>query len=183
MKRKWMSSNRLSVEYEEGIKEFCEFALGYAFKTGTEYVHCLCSGCFNNKKVTVKNLHKHLLLKGIDPRYRVWYMHGEVQNVEPQCVENLPENNNDLDEDNLVKVDNNIADEFVATPQVLESLKNDSELPVYEGCTKYTRLSAKLFNLKARNGWSDKSFSELLTLVKDMLPRGNTLPNRIRTSP
>ncbi|CAM8921324.1 unnamed protein product [Rhodiola kirilowii] len=32
----------------------------------------------------------------------------------------------------------------------LESLRNDSELPLYEGCSKYTRLSAtlKIFNLK-----------------------------------
>ncbi|KAL9660658.1 hypothetical protein QQ045_025475 [Rhodiola kirilowii] len=75
---------------------------------------------------------------------------------------------------------NNVADDFVARPQVLESLRNDSELPLYEGCSKYTRLSAtlKIFNLKAKNGWSDVSFTELLTLVKDMLPEDNTLPNR-----
>ncbi|KAL9675869.1 hypothetical protein QQ045_004077 [Rhodiola kirilowii] len=59
-------------------------------------------------------------------------------------------------------------------------LRDDSEFPLYEGCSKYTRLSAtlKLFNLKAQNGWSDKSFTEELSLVKDMLPDGNTLPNR-----
>ncbi|CAM8902214.1 unnamed protein product [Rhodiola kirilowii] len=28
------------------------------------------------------------------------------------------------------------------------------------------------------HGWSNKSFTELLALVKDMLPEGNTLPNR-----
>ena len=30
--------------------------------------------------------------------------------------------------------------------------------------------------LKASNGWSDKSFTELLELLKDMLPEGNNLP-------
>ncbi|KAL9683747.1 hypothetical protein QQ045_021172 [Rhodiola kirilowii] len=75
---------------------------------------------------------------------------------------------------------NNVADEFDSRPQVVESLRNDSELPLYEDCSKYTRLSAtlKLFNLKAKNGWSDKSFTEVLSLVNDMLPDGNTLPNR-----
>ncbi|CAM8954153.1 unnamed protein product [Rhodiola kirilowii] len=75
---------------------------------------------------------------------------------------------------------NNVANDFVDTPHVLESLRNDSELPLYEECSKYTRLSAtlKIFNLKAKNGWSNKSFTELLALVKDMLPEGNTLPNR-----
>ena len=32
--------------------------------------------------------------------------------------------------------------------------------------------------MKAMNGWTDKSFTELLQLLKDMLPEGNTLPNR-----
>nr|KYP59416.1 hypothetical protein KK1_014852 [Cajanus cajan] len=56
---------------------------------------------------------------------------------------------------------------------------NDLEKPLYPNCTKFTRLSAilRLFNLKARNGWSDKSFTELLELLKEMLPEGNTLPN------
>ena len=33
-------------------------------------------------------------------------------------------------------------------------------------------------NLKAMDGWTDKSFTELLQLLKDMLPEGNTLSNR-----
>ncbi|CAM8986890.1 unnamed protein product [Rhodiola kirilowii] len=109
-------------------------------------------------------------------------MHGEVepQNVQPQPVESLPMDNDDWDEDNIIDMVNNVAEDFVARPQVLESLRNDSELPLYEGCSKYTRQSAtlKIFNLKAKNGWSDVSFTELLTLVKDMLPEDNTLPNR-----
>jgi len=36
----------------------------------------------------------------------------------------------------------------------------------------------RLMNLKAINGWTDKSFTKLLQLLKDMLPEGNTLPNR-----
>ena len=33
-----------------------------------------------------------------------------------------------------------------------------------------------LVNLKARFGWSDKSFTELLVLLKTMLPKDNMLP-------
>ncbi|CAM8937523.1 unnamed protein product [Rhodiola kirilowii] len=182
MNRDWVSGSRLSVEYEKGIMDFCAFASSYASRNNVERVYCPCMGCWNNKKVNPKKLHKHLLLKGIDPQYKVWYMHGEVepQNVEPQPVESLPKDNDDWEEDNLIDMANNVADEFVARSQVLESLRNDSELPLYKGCSKYTRLSAtlKLFNLKVKNGWSDISFTELLTLVKDMLSEKNTLPNR-----
>ena len=61
-----------------------------------------------------------------------------------------------------------------------DNLCNDAEKPLYAECTKYTQLSAvlKLFNVKARNGWIDKSLTELLELLSDMLPKGNTLPTR-----
>jgi hypothetical protein len=37
----------------------------------------------------------------------------------------------------------------------------------------------KLFQLKESNGWSDYSFKELLTLLKDMLPQGNVVPKTV----
>ncbi|CAM8893259.1 unnamed protein product [Rhodiola kirilowii] len=182
MNQEWVSGNRLSDEYEKGIMDFCAFASAYASRNNIERVFCPCMGCWNYKKVKPKKLRKHLLLKGINPRYTVWYLHVKVeqQNFELPPVESLSEDNDDWEEDNLIEMVNNVANDFVDTPHVLESLRNDSELPLYEECSKYTRLSAtlKLFNLKAKNGWSNKSFAELLALVKDMLPEGNTLPNR-----
>jgi hypothetical protein len=57
-------------------------------------------------------------------------------------------------------------------------IKN-SKKPFYHGCTtQYTRLFAmvKLFQLKVSNRWSDCSFKDMLMLLKDMLPQGNTVP-------
>jgi hypothetical protein len=54
----------------------------------------------------------------------------------------------------------------------------DSKKSFYHGCmTQYMRLfvMVKLFQLKASNGWSDGSFKDLLTLLQDMLPQGNTV--------
>jgi hypothetical protein len=58
----------------------------------------------------------------------------------------------------------------------------DSKNPFYNGCVaQYTRLFAmvKFFQLKASNGWSDYSFRDFLTLLKDMLPQGNVVPETI----
>jgi hypothetical protein len=58
----------------------------------------------------------------------------------------------------------------------------DSKKSFYHGCaTQYTRLFAivKLFQLKASNGWSDYSFKDLLTLLKDMLPQENVIPKTV----
>jgi len=58
-------------------------------------------------------------------------------------------------------------------------MSNDAETPLYPGSTNFTRISTvlRLVKLKEMNEWSDKSFQELLQLLKDMLPEGNTLPN------
>jgi hypothetical protein len=58
----------------------------------------------------------------------------------------------------------------------------DSKNPFYHGCVaRYTRLfvMVKLFKLKASNGWSDGIFKDLLTLLKDMLPQGNAVPETV----
>jgi hypothetical protein len=58
----------------------------------------------------------------------------------------------------------------------------DSNKPFYDGCVvRYMRLfvMVKLFQLKVSNGWSDGSFKDLLTLLKDMLPQGNSVPETV----
>ncbi|XP_019184174.1 PREDICTED: uncharacterized protein LOC109179059 [Ipomoea nil] len=64
-------------------------------------------------------------------------------------------------------------------PPEFKCLFENAEKPLFSGCAKYTKLSGvlKLYNLKAKNGWSDKSFMGLLELIKDMLPNDNELPN------
>ena len=59
-----------------------------------------------------------------------------------------------------------------------EKLQTDSQQSLYLGCTTFTRLSAvlTLVNLKAKFGWSDKSFTNLLVLLKTMFPKNSMLP-------
>jgi len=59
-----------------------------------------------------------------------------------------------------------------------DKLEIDLKMPLYLGCTSFTQLSAVLglVILKARFGWSDKSFTDLLVLLKTMLPKDNMLP-------
>jgi hypothetical protein len=68
--------------------------------------------------------------------------------------------------------------EFAMYKRMIE----DSKKPFYPSCAlNYSRLFAmvKLFQLKASHGWSDGSFKELLGLLKDMLPQGNTVPETV----
>ena len=60
-----------------------------------------------------------------------------------------------------------------------DTLESDSKKTLHLGCKKsLTLLSAmlSLVNVKARYGWSDKSFTLLSKVVQGMLPKENTLP-------
>ena len=59
-----------------------------------------------------------------------------------------------------------------------EEVVHDAKKPLYPNCTNFTKISTliKLYNLKAKFGWSDKSFTELLQLISDILPTPNECP-------
>ncbi|KAJ1396725.1 Transposase-associated domain [Sesbania bispinosa] len=70
MDRKWMRANRLSQEYEDGVKEFIRIAVEHA--NGKSYILCPCWCCLNNFQVTVEELKEHLICNGIDQLYTCW---------------------------------------------------------------------------------------------------------------
>ena len=70
-------------------------------------------------------------------------------------------------------------------------MRNRKEIDIFEACVgglhniivpklqtrpKEVGTTLKLLQWKASNGLSDKGFEELLKLIKNLLPEGNTLP-------
>jgi hypothetical protein len=63
-----------------------------------------------------------------------------------------------------------------------KKMMEDSKKPFFHNCaTQYTRLfvMVKLFQLMVSNRLSDGSFKDFLTLLKDMLPKGNAVPETV----
>ena len=59
-----------------------------------------------------------------------------------------------------------------------KSKSSDVKTHLYPGSTNFTLLSV-VFNTDFEgNGWSDKSLTKFLLLLKEKLQEGNTLPNR-----
>nr|AAP53930.1 transposon protein, putative, CACTA, En/Spm sub-class [Oryza sativa Japonica Group] len=57
--------------------------------------------------------------------------------------------------------------------EMFKSMVQDSKTPLYPGCKEeHSKLHVvfSLLQLKSTNGWSDKSFTELLQLIGDLLP-------------
>jgi hypothetical protein len=189
----WMyQKERTNQAYMNGVQNFINVAEANRVKVGAKGIFCPCLICKNFKRFeNVCDVRFHLLKNGFMPRYFCWSKHGESLDNHGMSLSNLDnENNNNqhvLDHnanepnDNFEEMFNDLGNEDNIGDEDQENLQklfDDAEKPLYSGCEKYSKLSAvlKLFNLKANYAWSDKSFTDLLDMVHDMLPEGNELP-------
>ena len=85
-----------------------------------------------------------------------------------------------VEEENMEDMIRDVGAEAFAQAHVYETISADAKTLLCVDSTKFTGLSTvlRLMNLKATNGWIDKIFTELLMLLNEMLPEGNTLPTR-----
>jgi len=127
--------------------------------------------------LSVSEIREHLLCDAILKKYTTWTWHGELLDL--LTVRGASEEVDFSMDDRLKDMIRDVGAESFANA-IFENMSNDAETPLYPSSTNFTRLSVvlRLMNLKAMNGWTNKSFTELLKLLKDMLPEGNTLPNR-----
>ncbi|GJT44481.1 putative reverse transcriptase domain-containing protein [Tanacetum coccineum] len=198
MDKSWMGTNRTNKSYLYGVAAFIDYAVHNLQKMGKIDLRvnkqhllmpCPCTKCLNHIKHKVEEVQFHLFRNGIDLSYTNWTRHGEkdepsisapepvnattefVDDTDfaldiltdgPTTVEMVNATKDNFDEDDLVK---------------FQELLLDAEKPLYEGCPDFTKLSAivKLLNLKGKYGASDKFFTELLGLIKKMLPAGNEM--------
>ena len=179
MDRCWISKDRRSKEYEIGVEYFISFAIQNS--TRKISIRCPCLQCGNLIFHTPQIIREHLFFYGFDQSYLIWYWHGEAgPSSEPTTTkaERCTKNQFFNDVDSTIDMVKAVHDDFHADAEIFKKLLQDAEKPLYPGCRKFTKLSAlvKLYNLKARYGWSDKGFSELLGLLGEMLPLNNELP-------
>ncbi|XP_031090937.1 uncharacterized protein LOC115995929 [Ipomoea triloba] len=134
----------------------------------------------------IDEIKSHLIRRGFKEGYDPWIWHGENVPFSTYDVELDVEKDKrkedtvrtDEDNDRLDELMRDMQGDLNELPQEFETFFENSGKPLFSGCSKFTKLSSmlKLYNLKAKNRWSDKSFTELLKLLKDMLPDDNELP-------
>ena len=137
---------------------------------------CPCVKCVNGRCHSVNEIRSHLICDEIISNYTNWIWHGELPDMPTVCrTEPVDEDIRDRIEDMSRDLGQNYFQQ--AHAPLYEKIGSDLRKPLYKGWTSFTRLSAvlALVNLKARFRWSDKSFTELLMLLKKMLPENNTL--------
>ena len=178
MDRSWINTPRIIDAYEKEVEEFLHFGQHNAVSNDNGVtIRCPCVNCLNERILSISEIREHILCDGYLKNCTTWIWHGELLDL-PSVSGALEFVNFSMDD----RLENMIRDVGVESfgNAVLEIMSNDVETPLYYGSTNFIRLSTvlKLMNLKAMNGWIDKSFTELLQLLKDMLLGGSTLPNR-----
>ncbi|WKA10901.1 hypothetical protein VitviT2T_028448 [Vitis vinifera] len=177
MNRSWMSKDRRSKEYEDGVENFISFAIKNSANQNS--IKCPYLQCGNLIFNTPQKIKERLFFYGIDQSYHTWFWHGEVAlssgppTTRVECFDRIHIGN----VDHTVEMVEVAQENCKANPKLFEMLLEDAEKPLYPDCKNFTKLSAlvKLYNLKGRYGWSDKNFSELLSLLGDMLLINNEL--------
>ncbi|XP_052731652.1 uncharacterized protein LOC128196086 isoform X4 [Vigna angularis] len=173
MDRSWINLIRTTNEYESGVEQFLEFAkMNVPDNNGRFY--CPCVNCLNERKLPTEVIREHVLCDGFLKSYTKWTWHGELIDMPSVSDSQVEVEEVDLEMgDRLEDMICDVGHDSFQRAHMYDNLCSDAEKPLYPECTKFTRLSAvlKLFNVKARNGWTDKSFTELLELLSDMLPK------------
>ncbi|KAL5865784.1 hypothetical protein ACOSQ3_003298 [Xanthoceras sorbifolium] len=93
MDKRWVHLSRLSVEYQEGARNFVENA--HANVINSDFVICPCINCKNLQRHHYDIVYEHLVIRGMNPSYTTWVFHGE-------CVDRQMDQN--IDEEELMNV-------------------------------------------------------------------------------
>ena len=91
---------------------------------------------------------------------------------DPEGAELLEEIANRLDEDDILFGSLRWLENF-------RDMKQAAIDPLYKDCPKHwmaLRFNLQMLMLKARHGWSDTSFNELLSVLADTYPKDNKVP-------
>ena len=169
-----MLSDRNSEPYMDGVVAFIDFAVGN-LNMSTNTIPCPCVSCLNHCSLPVDEVHYHLLVKGFDRHYTRWIKHGEKDNFNQF---DAVEFRTDVAE--IIEMVKATEDNFIDDIDKFQELLADAEKPLYKYCPNFTKLSAtvELLNLKSKHGMTNKCFTELLLLLKRMLPaEGNEMVN------
>ena len=176
-------NGRVDPGYERGASKFVwdvASAMG-----GVDVIVCPCINCRNIVRHSASVVLDHLVTRGMEEGYKMradWYLHGEL-NAEVADESKGSEWNDEIY--GLFRAAECFDEELADTRDISDTAEGDdkreddflakladAETPLYPSCASHSKLCAivSLFRLKTRNGWSDKSFNDLLETLPEVLP-------------
>ncbi|XP_065848265.1 uncharacterized protein [Euphorbia lathyris] len=153
-------------------------------------IRCPCMKCRNVDNQNESNVKYHLLRHGIMKSYTIWYFHGESSDEEISINDDLSDSDDLLDDD-MARLVNDIYggdtestgnDQFEndATPEepkgeaaMFYRLLKEANEKLHANCDlSILATIVKLLHMKSFNRWTNRSFDDLLSLLRDVIPNG-----------
>ncbi|KAK1396038.1 hypothetical protein POM88_005901 [Heracleum sosnowskyi] len=187
--RSWMY-NRIEKglvrsEFRDGVLRFVDFALHQPGCTDGAKIKCPCilPKCRNKRYLEVDEVMIHLCRKGFIPHYEVWSSHGE-RFVHKDTHVGESSNRVDYRGDYIQMVmdaagpemfDVEMDEEPNPDAKKFYELLDAASKPLYPGSEKHTQLSfiSRILNVKCENKMSNSAFSDVLQLIKEVIPEPN----------
>ena len=180
-----MQRPRASTEYLFGLNQFLDFAFDKSSCNGK--ILCPCKECYNRYWTSRDDVYNHLVCNGFIPGYTHWILHGEAStshsnlgNESRQEDDNVHHDLDGLLNDVLMGEQALRSDDLGTNSEATNFLKmvERAQKEVYPGCQSHTLLSflLRMFNIKIIGKWTNKSFTMMLELLKELLPEGEILP-------
>ncbi|XP_075086280.1 uncharacterized protein LOC142168991 [Nicotiana tabacum] len=176
-----MDLPRYSKEYIDGVQSFLEFAYSYGEPQGEE-IQCPCAKCCNIRWTQRNIVYDHLICYGFVQGYTRWINHGEWE-IPKNADGDMSGEINSYDEINGllndqfrdVAQDEGLYEGPNEDANKLYNLVDEASQELYPGCKGFSRLSftIRLYLLKYLHGWSNASFTSLLELLKEAMPKLN----------
>ena len=162
-----MLKDRRSKDYLDGVESFIAFALQHSIYKNC--IKCPCVKCGNMVSRNEQKIREHMFFYGIDQSYHQWCWHGDPAPSGSSTSRGEHHNRFPFSNvDSTIEMVQAAHDDCQYNPEMFKTLLEDAQKPMYLGCKNFTKLYAlvKLYNLKTRYGWSDKSFSNLLKFLE-----------------
>ncbi|XP_026410820.1 uncharacterized protein LOC113306051 [Papaver somniferum] len=197
MDKSWVDKDPASLEYEEGLNAFLDYAYIHGKLNREGNLKCPCTDCKNFVCQERSRIVDDLVCYGMLPSYTNWIHHGErsVSTPAPEIRNEDVEVDTDVDADGIRirddlsgllgdafpnEVDNmeNMQDGTEDVNLNFKKLLEQSKKEFYPGCDKMTVLSfvIRLWHIKCINQLSNKAFTMMLQLARDSFPDGCSLP-------
>jgi len=77
MDRSWITTSRISDEYENGVEELLQFAKRNEIGVNNKY-YCPCVNCVNVIRQDIELIREHVLCDDFLKSYKIWTWNGEV---------------------------------------------------------------------------------------------------------
>ena len=140
MDKSWIQCNRLSTDYEKGVKEFLNFATKYA--GGSNVIRSPCLDCGNLSFETLTTVKDDLYMHDFNVKYDNWFWHREEihKSPSPWRENHFELQNIEFDNSNELEMVNDAYKCCYVDSKAFKELPEQAEKPSYPGYTKFTKV-------------------------------------------